>query len=207
MNKPKYIPKGCFWAEKAKKLYMEYCPKCERENYAPAATSGICAWCHWDVNKNKYYKEEKMKKLNRSQELIKEFPDLFPIGFQITSGDGWLELIRLVCNYFKQLLDRKDVDYIKFAQIKEKFGLLRIYFDAQFGKKKITNPLFEQIHSFIYTIENVSNLVCEDCGKIKNKNFNVETRTPRNFWKRTLCDKCFEKDHKGYENGKPVKTK
>jgi hypothetical protein len=138
-----------------------------------------------------------MKKLNRFEELIKEYPQFFPKGFQITCGDGWIELIRLVCQYFQNILDNKDsVKYITFSQIKEKFGLLRIYFNIQFSKEKKSNSLFEEIHSFIYTIENVSSLICEDCGKIKNKTFNVMTRVPRNMWKRTLCDKCFEKDKK-----------
>ena len=36
-------------------LFMVRCPKCERENYSPAVSSGICAWCGYvateeDVN-------------------------------------------------------------------------------------------------------------------------------------------------------------
>lgn len=26
------------------------CPECNRENYAMAVHSGICAWCNWDAN-------------------------------------------------------------------------------------------------------------------------------------------------------------
>ena len=26
-------------------LFMVRCPKCERENYTPAVSSGTCAWC------------------------------------------------------------------------------------------------------------------------------------------------------------------
>jgi len=55
MDKPTYIPKGCFWVKEEGTLYMERCPKCERENYAPAVASGICAWCGWDVNRSRYY--------------------------------------------------------------------------------------------------------------------------------------------------------
>jgi ribosomal protein L37E len=51
MEKPTVIPKGCFWAEESKKLYMERCPKCGRENYALNVSSGICTWCSWDANK------------------------------------------------------------------------------------------------------------------------------------------------------------
>jgi len=51
MEKPKIIPKGCFWSEENQKLYMVRCPKCGKENYAPAVASGTCAWCGYDVNK------------------------------------------------------------------------------------------------------------------------------------------------------------
>lgn len=50
MKKPTIIPKGCFWAEEAKKLYMVRCPKCHAENYAMNVASGICTWCGYDVN-------------------------------------------------------------------------------------------------------------------------------------------------------------
>lgn len=51
MDKPKIIPKGCFWAEDREMLYMERCPSCLAENYAPNVASGICTWCGYDVNK------------------------------------------------------------------------------------------------------------------------------------------------------------
>lgn len=50
-----FPPKGCFWAKSSsgeQMLYMERCPNCGRENYAPMVATGICAWCGWDVNKN-----------------------------------------------------------------------------------------------------------------------------------------------------------
>lgn len=28
-----------------KQIYMERCPKCRKENYAPAVATGQCAWC------------------------------------------------------------------------------------------------------------------------------------------------------------------
>lgn len=35
------------------KTYLVRCPKCKRENYALAVSSGICAWCGFDANKKK----------------------------------------------------------------------------------------------------------------------------------------------------------
>ena len=141
------------------------------------------------------------QKKSRIQELVKEFPDLFPQNFGIECESGWCELVRLVCKYFQMHLEaHQEIESIKFSQIKEKFGFLRIYFDLSFHDKgNKDNEEFNRIHDFIYTIENVSGLVCEDCGKIKNKNFNVETRVPRSMWKRTMCDKCFEKDRLAFK--------
>lgn len=33
------------------KTYLVRCPKCKRENYAMSVSSGICAWCGYDANK------------------------------------------------------------------------------------------------------------------------------------------------------------
>ena len=35
------------------KTYLVRCPKCKRENYALAVSSGICAWCGFNANKDK----------------------------------------------------------------------------------------------------------------------------------------------------------
>lgn len=33
------------------KTYLVRCPKCGKENYAPSVSSGVCAWCGYDANK------------------------------------------------------------------------------------------------------------------------------------------------------------
>lgn len=45
-NKP-----GNVWASKEGALYLQRCPKCERENYAMAVTSGQCCWCGYKAKK------------------------------------------------------------------------------------------------------------------------------------------------------------
>lgn len=32
------------------KTCMIYCLKCKKENYIPAVSTGICAWCGYDAN-------------------------------------------------------------------------------------------------------------------------------------------------------------
>ena len=33
------------------KTYLVRCPKCKKENYAMAVSSGVCCWCGYDANK------------------------------------------------------------------------------------------------------------------------------------------------------------
>lgn len=45
------------------KVYLVRCPKCHKENYAMAVSSGECCWCGYNANNDKEYiktlKEEK----------------------------------------------------------------------------------------------------------------------------------------------------
>lgn len=34
----------------SEEIRLTRCPNCRRENYAPSAISGTCAWCWWDAN-------------------------------------------------------------------------------------------------------------------------------------------------------------
>lgn len=42
-------------------IYLERCPDCGRENYAPAVASGICSWCGYDANDVARRKEDDYK--------------------------------------------------------------------------------------------------------------------------------------------------
>jgi len=136
--------------------------------------------------------------MNRAKKLIKEYPDLFPSPFGIECGDGWLELIRFVCKALQYKVNNRDVVFIHFSQIKEKFGFLRIYFNFEVaintihGNTKQAEAMSEELRNLISTVEELSGIVCEDCGRMKNDKFNVQTRTPRGMWKRTVCDECYK---------------
>ncbi len=54
-----------FTAENGK-VYLVRCPKCERENYAPAVASGVCVWCGHDANKD--WKHVRRKRVRRNNE-------------------------------------------------------------------------------------------------------------------------------------------
>ena len=37
--------KGNVWRAEDGRLFMQRCPRCDKENYAMAVSSGTCCWC------------------------------------------------------------------------------------------------------------------------------------------------------------------
>ena len=117
---------------------------------------------------------------NLQQKLYSDFPTMFdnihkspmesPMAFGIETGDGWYDIIRSVCWMSKQHEDnirwqtewkqKEEPEYkseyfpIKFDQIKEKYGGLRIYFSG--GD--------DYIEGLISMAEAISYKICEICG-------------------------------------------
>lgn len=44
-SKTEVLRRGYVWKTSDGKLYVQRCPECEKENWAPAVASGQCAWC------------------------------------------------------------------------------------------------------------------------------------------------------------------
>lgn len=134
--------------------------------------------------------------------LYEKYPNLFSnkdkdvrsscMAFGCEHGDGWYEILSSLCFMVKQHEDndrwrteykqKENPDYVseyvpvKFDQIKEKFGGLRIYFS---GGDEYIEGLVSMAESFSYQ-------VCELCG---------ERGKPNNGgWITTLCDKCRNKN-------------
>lgn len=100
--------------------------------------------------------------------------NLLPFG--IATEDGWYDLLDDL------LSDLKKIDpNLKVTQIKEKFGLLRVYC------RGTTKEAFDRIQE----AEDQSAKICERCGSTEN----VEHKAPNNWW-RTLCEDCWEKQLK-----------
>ena len=95
-------------------------------------------------------------------------------------GDGWFDLIYKLCNDIQKELDKPQNIETKnnfcFAQVKEKFGLLRIY----------VNYSNEKINKLISIAENKSNKICMNCGK-------KGSLDKRFHWLITLCKECKKK--------------
>ena len=44
------------------KMYLVRCPKCHKENWSGAVSSGVCCWCGFDANP-KEFKDEHLKRM------------------------------------------------------------------------------------------------------------------------------------------------
>jgi hypothetical protein len=126
-----------------------------------------------------------MKK-DLEQKLIDEFPELFRetklspqescMAYGCDVADGWFQIIyassKAINGHLKKLEEiGKPLDYA-YAQVKEKFGTIRIY----------DNGGDEFIDGVIATAEYLSSITCEECGKAGKLCNN-------GYWLKTLCEK------------------
>lgn len=109
--------------------------------------------------------------------LAEEFPKQFSDGktpYISELPEGWYQLVRGVM---------KRVDgariHVKWAQLKEKFGMLRMY-------ENLAPEQYDgTIHEWISEAERLSGHTCQDCGE-------KGQRTTIFSWACTLCHKCKE---------------
>ena len=95
------------------------------------------------------------------------------MAWGLECSDGWYDLLEKLCDDIAAADPPKD---FRFAQIKEKFGGLRVYVD--FGNDKI--------FSLIDAAQDESYKICESCGSRDNV-------TSEGAWITTLCKTCREK--------------
>ena len=139
--------------------------------------------------------------------IFEKYPQLFSntsksrmescMCWGIECNNGWYELLSSVCwrifqheqniseriavrNKYGTQNDQSDLDYVavKFDQIKEKFGGLRIYFSG--GD--------DYVEGIIDMAEEMSYKICEVCGNSGKPN--------KGGWITTLCNNCRNKDEK-----------
>ncbi len=67
-----------------------------------------------------------------TQQLIGKYPKLFRKIDAIYCGDGWYHLIDILCNLVQGYANRNtdETAQVAFTQIKEKFGVLSIYYQG-----------------------------------------------------------------------------
>lgn len=105
------------------------------------------------------------------ERLRKDFNPLLPANNMITFPLGWEKLVRRVLEEFAG--NKNDFHVLRVEQIKDKFGMLRIY----------TNFSSEKIQAIIYKAENDARNTCMECGHYGDS----VTEQPRFQF---LCKKC-----------------
>lgn len=107
----------------------------------------------------------------------------------IDVGDGWFKLVEKLCVFAQHHHDYNGYPQLVFSQVKEKFGLLTIYYSfeectsqyAETGKKREKD--YEYIQGAIDFVESISSTICEMCGA-------PATRESTSGWISTLCKEC-----------------
>ena len=123
--------------------------------------------------------------------LFRKYTSLFPskedrgdpmktcLAFGIECGDGWFNILDKMMGKIASL----NPKYFQFAQIKEKFGALRVYFGAS-GEED--DGFWDKVDAIIDEAELASALTCEVCGE-------EGSIVSIYGWLSALCTKCKEK--------------
>lgn len=114
------------------------------------------------------------------EELFSRFPALFenrkhrhsPMVFGCEHGDGWHGIIRSACRAISFRQANAGRSDFRFSQVKEKWGVLRIYYSG--GD--------EFCAGVISMAEAMSAVTCERCGS--------PGKTNDSGWLSTLCEGC-----------------
>ena len=118
-----------------------------------------------------------------AKHMEEKYPKMFaqPYG-GFACGKGWYPILEALCSNIQHYLDWINTNHEKHpvvpqvtvAQIKEKFGGLRFYYDG--GD--------DNIQGMVRMAEAWADAVCEDCGAPATKK--------TTGWIRNVCDKHFE---------------
>ena len=79
---------------------------------------------------------------------------------------GWFALVDRLCTDLESLLGHRTDSFVV-AQVKEKFGSLRFYYDWNGGHGEAdtqATPLAEQLRTLIDAAREQSNRICQKCG-------------------------------------------
>ena len=116
--------------------------------------------------------------------LKKKFPSLYKnlykentcMQWGIECDDGWYDLIYNLSSELDSWCEQNKMQ-VNAAQIKEKFGTLRFYFNSA---NVFTDDQYKEISSIVDKYEKLSSTVCELTG-------NVGELKVKGYWYKTLC--------------------
>lgn len=109
----------------------------------------------------------------------------------ISVGDGWIPLLEKLFNYCQFQHDKNGYPQLVAEQIKEKFGILRFYYDfedcdsdtAKYGKE--FSRTAERLEGAIDFAESMSATICEKCG--------MPGKMSEGGWRAVRCAACERK--------------
>lgn len=124
---------------------------------------------------------DKFEKYDKfAKQMEERFPKMFaePYG-GFACGEGWWPILEKLCSNIQSHIDWKNkqaevVTQVTVAQIKEKFGGLRFYYDG--GD--------DHIKGMVRMAEAWADATCEDCGAPATKQ--------TSGWIKNVCDKHFD---------------
>jgi hypothetical protein len=120
-------------------------------------------------------------------QLVEKFPQVFRKIKHVECDSGWypllFDLFNLIEGYFIWgQLSTDTIEEIYAVQVKEKFGLLRVYLNE-------TTPF---IDGAIHLAEYMSGRICEECG--------MPGQLRGGNWIQTLCDEHHQAREKAKQN-------
>lgn len=183
----------------------------------------VGTWIPDDNDNVELLKESREKtfgKFHNDKALKKVYFDLYDLCFdgivdfqwRGAVGEGWKPLVRKAFEKFREREEKAWFWWkrIIIAQIKEKFGTLRIYVDfpsdwyfnnvAEGGMDK-EDDLNREVEDYLFKLDEESSTVCEKCGITQAEDPTVKTAGPG--WIVTLCDSCRNHIH-DIEQGDPT---
>ena len=87
--------------------------------------------------------------------LNKRYPLIFASSPSIACGDGWFDLLDVLCASLQSQTDDYNAPQVVLSQAKEKFGQLRFYTRAASAEQR----------GMILLAEAMSGRICEQCGR------------------------------------------
>lgn len=95
----------------------------------------------------------------------------------IECDGGWYDLLDQLCHEIQAYVNSEGIPQVKFSQVKEKFGELRIYYAP-------TDRFIDQIIARVVT---ESRSVCEHCGA------RGALSKTHHGWCKCLCSECLKR--------------
>lgn len=118
----------------------------------------------------------------RLENYLKEnYPQIIPEDFYFECGDGWFLILNAAFREMMKIKSQRrfeNAPYPQVAQIKEKFGTMRLYLDPLDGGEEY----YGLIYAVVNMAETLSFRTCESCGR---------AGVPRDAgWMKVYCKWC-----------------